>query len=765
MLLALAPATASFAQVADRGTPAATNAKTDEEVLLLSPFEVATSQVGRYVTEESASGGRIRANVMDTPATVAVLTRDFIEDVGALRVLDAAKYIAGISEATIPNGLDRVNIRGFQSDGRRVDGFSWTDQANYDTAGIERMEVIKGPDSLLQPTGVPGGTINLVTKRPQFTSEGSVTVQAGEYDSNRVEFDSTGPIPGTKNLAYRFVSSLHDSDGYVQQSFRKSFFAAPSFTWRIGHNSQLTVRYEYYNFKTTTLEGLVVDPSVGTNTGFRLLPGIAHDFSPALSDKYQFRRVESHTGTFFFTTTLNEHLSMRLAGRFSEDNTPDSGLSWGASTQGGSRNPLTGLWEGGLIYSSTAPYAATAAPALSHTFNHTGSTSDQHLRYRDLQNDWVYAAKSRWVDSSTMAGFAYGYEQQHQDIRNLTASPFSIDAFSLNDVAPAPATTLSNARRRDLTRAQFYGTEKAELLDGRVILSGGLANLSFDGHFGSKVSTAAQTGVAGRMYAGEGSKTTANYGLVVKPVKIVSLYYGHTESAVPTTNFQSVAERKDQDGQDISFSVGKQDEYGAKAQFFDNRLMVSVAYYKINQTNYSIANPGNLTSPPPATTLPALLVDRVAKGWEYQVSASLTKSLSFVASYTDSTNRDPNGVPFRNAAEKSGAAYLRYEFKRGTLRGLAIGAGANYLGKRAGDQASGVTSASTSTNIIPQQPSFYLPSRTLADLNFSYTLKQWTYRLAINNLFNTTDYAASQTRTSVYMGNPRNLTGSVTYRF
>src|SRR4051812_9084094 len=139
-----------------------------EETVVLSPFEISTSQPGRYQADESASGGRIRANVMDTPASVDVLTRDFISDVGSLRVLDAAKYVAGVSEATIPNALDRVNIRGFQSDGRRVDGFSWSDQANYDTAGIERMEIIKGPDALLQPTGVPGGTINLVTKRPQF---------------------------------------------------------------------------------------------------------------------------------------------------------------------------------------------------------------------------------------------------------------------------------------------------------------------------------------------------------------------------------------------------------------------------------------------------------------------------------------------------------------------------------------------------------------------------------------------------------------------
>lgn len=754
-LLAAALAAPVFAQTSVPTVPPT------EETFVLSPFEVSTRAPGRYQADESASGGRIRTSVMDTPATVAVLPRDFIEDVGALRVLDAAKYVAGVSEATIPNALDRVNIRGFQSDGRRVDGFSWTDQANYDTAGIERMEVIKGPDALLQPTGVPGGTINLVTKRPQFHHADSITVQAGQYDANRVELDSTGPLGQAQNFAYRLVTAYHDSDGYVARTSRKSFFLAPSLTWRIARNAQLTLRYEYYNFKSSNLEGIPVDPSIGTNTGFKVLPGLPLDFSPALSDDYSYRHIESHTGTILFTSTITDNLSVRVAARVSEDNTPDTGYVWGPNTQGGSRNPLTGLWEGGLIYATTAPYATTAAPALSTTYNHTGTSSDQHLRYRDFQNDWVYLAKASWVDSTTMAGF----EHQNQDSRNWTAQPFSITNFVVNTTAPTPAASLSSARRRELERTQFYLTEKAEFLQKRIIASAGVANLSYSGYFGSKVSTAAQTGIAGRMYPGSGNETTFNYGVVAKPLPNISLYFGHSESAVPTTNFQSVADRLALDGRDISFSVGKQDEFGVKAQFLENRLTVSVAHYKINQTNYSIANPANLTSPPPTTLLPALLVDRIAKGWEYQIFASLTKNLSFVANYNDSTNRDPNGVPFRGAAEKSASAFIHYRFKGGTLDGLAAGLGANYLGKRAGDQASGLTSASTDTVIIPNQPSFYLPARTLTDANLSYTRGKVTYRLAVNNLFDKVDYAASQTRFLVYIGNPRSVTGSVTWKF
>ncbi|KXU35342.1 hypothetical protein AXK11_06725 [Cephaloticoccus primus] len=144
----------------------ASPARAEGDTVTLSPFEVSVNQPARYQADEAASGGRIRAQVMGTPSTVTVLTNEFLQDVGGSRIVDAALYVAGVSEATFPNGLDAVNIRGFQSQGRRIDGFSTFAQANFDPAVIERMEIIMGPDALLSPTGVPGGTINLVSKPP-----------------------------------------------------------------------------------------------------------------------------------------------------------------------------------------------------------------------------------------------------------------------------------------------------------------------------------------------------------------------------------------------------------------------------------------------------------------------------------------------------------------------------------------------------------------------------------------------------------------------
>jgi len=756
-LMALAPAVVVFAQTT--APAAAPNEGT--EVVVLSPFSVSTSQPGRYQADESASGGRIRTSIMDTPATVTVLTNEFMNDIGTGRVLDAAKYVAGISEATIPNGLDRVNIRGFQSDGRRVDGFSTSDQANYDPAGIERMEVIMGPDALLQPAGVPGGTINLVTKTPKFQAGGYLKVQAGQYDANRIEADVTGPLGTSNRLAYRVVSAWQDSDGYIQRSYHKSLYFLPSLTWRIASTSELTVRFEHFDFKTSELEGLPVDPSVGTNSAFKLLPGVAYDFSPSISSDYQYRKVKSDTGTFLFTSEITDRLAVRAAGRIAEINTPDSGFTWGPvpNVQGGARDPLTGLWVGGSVFGSTAPYTASVAPTFTTVYTHTGTKQGQVLRYRDFQNDWAYTLEFNGIKSVTSTGFAYAFEQQHLQAASQTAQNFNTAAFVYDSAAPTVA-ALNTDRIRELTREQFYLTERAEFFGGRGIVNAGVSNLNFNGLFGNKLSAATSTAVAGQIYPGSGNATTFNYGVVAKPIPNVSLYAGHSENAVPTTNFQQVVT-----GAAPVFARGTQNEFGVKVQLLDKRVMLSVSHYDIGQTGYTIANPANLTSPPPAVLLPPLITSRKAHGWEFQATASLTKNLSLIGSYADTTNRDPNGVPFRGSAEKMGAAYLRYAFKDGGLKGFAVGLGANYLGKRAGDQASGLTSASTSTNVIPNQPSFYLPARTLTDLNLSYTRKDWVYQLAVKNLFDEVDYAASLTRFSVYMGNPRNISGSVTYKF
>jgi iron complex outermembrane receptor protein len=176
-----------------------------------------------------------------------------------------------------------------------------------------------------------------------------------------------------------------------------------------------------------------------------------------------------------------------------------------------------------------------------------------------------------------------------------------------------------------------------------------------------------------------------------------------------------------------------------------------------------------LTTPPPSPLLPALFSDRKAKGWEYELRANPTKNISIIGNYTHFKNRDPNGVEFRGVAEKSGGVLVSYTFDKETtpsVAGLRASVGIDYIGNRPGDAPSGLTAASTSTNVIPNQPTFYLGSRTLVNLTLAYTfLNDWSAQLNVDNVLNEEYNMASINRSMIYVGTPTNFRVTLTRKF
>jgi len=721
-----------------------------DETVQLNPFLVQADSTGRYQINESASGSRIKQNVMDSSTTMDSVSRDLIDDIGAGQTLQAARYVAGVTDSTIPNALDRITIRGFQTDGQRIDGFTYEGQAAYDLAGIDHIEVIKGPNALLLPSGTPGGTINQVAKSPLFTEQGYVTVQAGQYDADRIEGDVTGPI--NNQLAYRFVTAYQDSRGYIERAYRDSLLVSPSFTWRPASNAQLTVHFEYYNFRASSADGVPIDYSrTGTATDFYSYPGIPLDYSIAMNGEYREERREATW--FLFTSKISDRLSVRLAGRASQVSGPTLGFGFGPNSNDGAVNPATGFWTPGITYTAAPNFTPTVGvPATSWT--HTGTYQTNIYRREDLQNDYVYEFDVTNLKTTTLGGFAYGYYSNNRVSTNGTApavaNPFNPATYNWN-VDPSTivwAATNTNQQLR-YSQYQLYATESADLFNNKVILNAGVANFSFNGYIVNKIGTGTP------LTPGSGDTNTVNYGVVVKPVPNVALYYGHSENAAPTTSFNTVAT-----GGVPVFSIGKDDEAGIKAQLLDGRLFGMVDYYSILQTAYGIGNPLNNTSPPPPVLLPTLYSTRIARGWEYQMTGEITKQLSMIANFTNFMNVDPNGVPFRTTAERSGGVYLHYLMTDGMLKGFSAGVGVNYMSKSPGNSASGYTALG-----LPIQPQFYYPAHTVADLNFDYTRGHVVYRLNVFNVTNQTYWDGGGSQTNNDVANPRNVTGSVTYKF
>lgn len=744
----LAAALACPALLRAQATPTNPTPRTDDEVVVLSPFVITDTQTGRYQPTETTSGGRVRVNLFDAPQSVSVVTRELVDDVGATRLLDALQYISGVTESTIPNGLDRTTIRGFQSDGQRIDNFSAPAQINLDPVLVERIEVVKGPNAVLAPAGVPGGTLNAVTRKPRYDNFGSVAATVGLFLAQRLEFDVNRTLTEDNRVAFRIVGAIQDTEGYAGDP-RESFVIMPMISFRTQGGAELVLQGSYTDSSVQNYFGIPIDPTSGTTTGTRLLAGVPRDLNTAGAD---YRNEERPELRGLLTLPITDDISMRLAVRYTDfdisflQNLATNGIS------GGGVDPRTGHFTPGTIYGPAPDFAPSPAPTQPRIFVRNGSEDINHYSLFNAQNDYSFIFKNDVVSSTTVAGGAF-------DMTRQTAKSFRSTKPNINYDAPsADAHTIGAlATRQDHNNyaLQFYVSETLSLLQDRLILNGGYSYNNYDQATDDLLPNPIQK------YRANINTELKSYGILVKPVPNVALYYSYSENSSPNSAYNIGRNNA------APLQNGQQDEFGVRVQLFGDRLTVTGAHFDIIQNNYSVPNPGNYIPNPPNPPLPPLVSDRIAKGYEFEFRARITDEFSLIGNVTTFTNRDPNGIPFRGTGEKSGALLANYAFpQESPLAGLTLGLGITYLSERPGDAASGVTAASTADNIIPVQPSFYLPERTLVNVNASYRFNDsWKAQLNIDNLLNEDYLAASINRWVVIPGDEINARVRIEYSF
>jgi iron complex outermembrane receptor protein len=724
------------------------------EPVKLSAFEVQGGSLGRYQTADASSGGRVAVDLFTSPQTINVVTSQLLSDVGASRILDALIYTPSVTESTIPNGLDRITVRGFQVEGQTVDGFYIDEtQQNIDPALLDRIEVVLGPNAILQPTGSPGGTINNVTKKPLFQAQTSVTLQAGLFDYGGLVLDSTGPLaPGSK-FAYRVVADVHDYDGYYDGTKNNSYLISPMLTYQFSAGTKLTVQVEVDHAHFTNYLGLPIDPSSGSNNDAQILAGASLKAGP-YDDDDVYRNQDQQAYSALFTSAITDKLSVRVAARFDNFYLHTNQMTL-SGPSGGSTDPLTGLYTPGVTYGPGPAYTPSPAPQPDGIYNRGGAIEIFQFYTFDFQNDWVYKQDFTGGDSTTSVGFAYNHRWARGDNpiyyeQSITGMPFDIfmppypSGYTVGDVEEADSPVN--------TTKEYYANEVLSFWDKRISVSGGVSNVESISHDPVAIGNSEDTQV-------DASQDSYNYGIVFVPIPELSLYADHSEDASPVASNISPPGTP-------AFSIGKDDEFGARVQLMNKRLLFSVDHFEIKQTAYDIPNPANLAVPVPNPLLPDLFSDRTAKGWEFQVGYEITREFSLIANYSTFTNRDPNNVPFRDTAEKSGAIMARYELVDGPAKGLFATANMNYLGRRPGTAASGLTDASTVTNVIPNEPTFWIGARTLYNASVGYTWnKVWTLQVYVDNIFDKKYIEASLNRNLAYPGPGTNLRADLTYKF
>jgi iron complex outermembrane receptor protein len=218
-------------------TGAATDTATLRTIKVSEAEESATGPVAGYHATRSATGTKTDTPLIETPFSVQVVSRELFDAQQVLKIEDAVKNVSGVYVAHGPDGntMDRFVIRGFQTHSYGAtyqDGLKDFSRAPKEVAGLERVEVLKGPAAIMYGRIEPGGMINRVSKRPQIESATDIEQQIGSYDFYRTTLDSTGALDRDSQWLYRANAAFEDSDGFKDFTHNRRVYIAPQLEWR-----------------------------------------------------------------------------------------------------------------------------------------------------------------------------------------------------------------------------------------------------------------------------------------------------------------------------------------------------------------------------------------------------------------------------------------------------------------------------------------------------------------------------------------------------
>jgi len=790
-------AQATFAQTVAEPEPK------KDDVVKLPTFLISETPANKYVSKQALSGTRVAMDIQDVPQTISVVTSDFLRDTMSQRMLDAAKYITPVVESTLPVGGDRYTIRGFQVSHEFIDGMVISGEDGYSMSiapyNIERIEIIKGPNAILVPGGAPGGQFNPITKSPLMQDQQSVTLELAQYIGNAISTDINRVISAEHGAALRLVAAYWNSDAYQKNLFRKGYMIAPSASWQLSPSTKFVAKFEFVHNDESTAISVPLDPSVGSDGYAVLARGLPRDFSFGNDQDHRIR--ETARVTLELLSTLSDHVTSRLMLSGDHILREDQGGSTASiffpNGSGGyvafnpTRNPYTGKYEPGVTWSvdnsgtyAVATSTVTPIPDPSTWLFRRINGSD-HLYYNEahFRNDYAAKFSNDLATSTTIAGLAANFSKtkwkswagssQGPDVPN---TPAGIAAITYT---PYVFTTLTQNKTAKLQEMQFYAYETAGFFHDRLLLSGGVSR-----YFGSLTRTDT-TGVAAMGEPTLGiSSTAASYGVVVRPIKPVSLFFSHNTSGdtmpgslqAGNPNLSSTALPP------YRPANGNQDEYGVKGSFLDDSLTFSIAHFNITQTNYPVPNSEYYTlvaqgNQAAANLLPtSTFLDVISKGWEAEASYAVNKNLTLIGNLSSYTYRQPTGVRIRAVPDRIWAAFADYHFTEGPLNGFGVNIGVDSKSDMVGESVTALTTTKPLASVtarypgvaagfVPQQASYKYDGRTLINVGLSYRTKIWTARLQANNVTDKDYISVGGSRTAIAVGTPREFRATFTYNY
>ncbi|MBE9168160.1 TonB-dependent receptor [Pleurocapsales cyanobacterium LEGE 06147] len=263
-----------------------------------------------YRVERATTATRTDTPILDIPQSIQVVPRQVIEDQRSTSLEEALRNVSGVRPANNNANVSTRQsfvIRGFDQFNLFRNGFPASATPPIDVAGVERVEVLKGPASVLFGQVEPGGIINVISKRPLSEPYYSFEGQIGSYEFYRPTLDFSGPLTEDGRLLYRLNATYTNADSFRDFVERESFYIAPVITYQFSERTSITFDLDAYTDAEITED----------NSGFEgLRPTNTPEHAGSLWLTYEFQqgsleglglgagifassRIEGSDGTYF----------------------------------------------------------------------------------------------------------------------------------------------------------------------------------------------------------------------------------------------------------------------------------------------------------------------------------------------------------------------------------------------------------------------------------------------------------------------------------
>lgn len=672
---------------------------------------VGRSASGTYYADE-AEGAKTSLPLRELPQSVRVMSRQTLDDLGATRLDDVLDYVGGVSRQNNFGGLwDNIAIRGLPGNENTgmatlLNGFSSNRGFNAprDLAGVERVEFLKGPAAALYGSSEPGGTLNIVSKKPLWKAAHSVEAYAGSYGLGRAALDTTGPI--NDRLAYRLNVAVEDKGSFRDHVSAQRQVVAPAFTWKLSPDTVLEYTSEYLRHATPLDRGVVA-----VNNRLGAVPASRFLGEPADGD----------------VTVTNQTHQLVLSHEWNPDWRSRVGLSYR---------------ETGLEGFSTE---ATALQA-------NGRTLTRQRRFRDYQSDDVAVQAELQGNLRTgslahellvgVESYSFSMDSVMLRVNPSAAAPYAIDIFNpvYGQAQPTPGRNTDTLEKQRNTALYVQDTLK---LGEQWRVMAGLRADNYD--------QSLQNRITNRTTAQSPSAVSPRLGVSWLPLQGVTVYANAGTSFRPNAG-------SDAAGNAFDPEKARALELGAKWESADQRLGATAALFDIKKRNA-------LTSDPLNAGFSAAAGEVRSRGLELdlsgRVSAHWRVNASLVFNDVEVTRDNTLEVGGRllNVPKVNGSVLAVYENTLANGQRYGVGGGVTHMGKRLGQ-------ARTQAEANAGTAAFELPSYTTAKLMAYWRLSPTlNLSLDVDNVFDKVHYTSSYSRVWVAPGAARTVTVGLQAKF